>query len=61
MSSSVSETATIPAVKRLQMEKMTAAAHSKVEAVMMGTSVTVVIFPRINTPLFSVSLLFVCF
>jgi len=37
MSSSVSKTATVTAVKGLLMEKMTAAAHSRVEAIMMRT------------------------
>ena len=52
---SVSETATIPAVKSLLMEKrMMAAAQARAEVMMMmRPSVTDVFFSRINTSLFS--------
>ena len=51
---SVSETATITAVKSLLMEKrMMATAQARAEVMMMRTSVTDVFFSRINTSLFS--------
>ena len=51
---SVSETAAIPTVKSLLMEKrMMAAAQARAEVMMMRTSATDVFFSRINTSLFS--------